>query len=369
MPGMPVTTLTLETIEAFRQWCIGRGRSANTVRGYSADLRTFLKAAGMNGEVKKDEYEELAQSWLNLTRAQAAPKTTARRMTSLKNFARWAKWSSVLDEYIAPKPGKTIPHPIAEGMEGVMRMLAHTKNCEQEALVAAGAFCGLRIAESLSIRTHDFDIPSMLLTVRGKGDKTRVVPLSHTAWEHLAPAYVYAMTREGHHLVRYKDRFARQVITNLAKRAALRAEVSSHDLRATFATAALDRTNNIRVVQELLGHASSETTEIYTAVDQSARGCGLMWCDLSERLWIVTDGTCAKSKSNESTMARVDNDAWIVLACDPDTASWTVVANCSIAKMGKDEAESRARQTYLEVRQESTNPALLLFTGDFPQFV
>lgn len=173
-----------------------------------------------------------------------------------------------MTDYIAPTPSKTIPHPITEGMPGIRAMIACAKNYQQEALVSLGGMVGLRISESLSIQTHHFDLNEMTLTVRGKGDKTRVVPVSEEAWTYLSGAYAYAMIHpEDKHLIRYRDRFARQIITNLAARAKLGRPVSSHDLRATFATAALDQCNNIRVVQELLGHASVETTEIYTGVE------------------------------------------------------------------------------------------------------
>ena len=145
-------------------------------------------------------------------------------------------------------------------------MIEQTRNIEQEALVALGGFMGLRVSESLGFCTHHLDLDSMLATIRGKGDKTRVIPVSSQAWTHIAPAYAMAMSKPDHRLVSYQDRFARQIITNLARRANLKREVTSHDLRATFATAAYDKTRDIRAVQELLGHASSETTEIYTGV-------------------------------------------------------------------------------------------------------
>lgn len=266
MPGTKVTTLTLVTIDRYQQWCTGRGRSENTVRAYGSDLREFLKAAGENGQISQEEYEELAMSWLNLTRNNLSPKTTARRLTSIRGFAKWAGWEAVLIDYIAPTPGRTIPHPIFEGMDGVRAMIDKAKNHEQVALVTLGGFVGCRISESLSLTVKSFDIHDMQVTIRGKGDKTRTVPLSEEAWKYLIPAFAIAFGRDDERLVSYKDRFARQIITNLGVRAGLSRRIASHDLRATFATAALDKTNNIRVVQELLGHASSQTTEIYTGV-------------------------------------------------------------------------------------------------------
>lgn len=266
MRGQTVTTLTLETIDRYRQWCIGRGRSENTVKAYASDLKEFLKAAGLDGAITQEEYEELGMSWLNLTRGLMAPSTTARRLTSIRSFAKWAGWGRALDEYIAPTPGKSIPHPIAEGPDGLRRMIGKAKNNQQGALVALGGFVGLRISESRSITTRSFDIDRMTVDVRGKGDKTRTVPVSEEAWGEIAPAYALAMATDHGHLITYQDRFSRQIVTNLAARASLSRPVSSHDLRATFATAVYDKTQDLRVVQELLGHASSQTTEVYTGI-------------------------------------------------------------------------------------------------------
>ena len=265
MPGTPVTTLTLETIDRYRQWCIGRGRSENTVKAYTSDLRAFLKAVGED-MVSSQEYEELAMAWLNMTRQQAAPRTTNRRLTSLKSFARWAQWPPVLEDYIAPTPDRGIPHPIPEGMDGIRRMIKVAKNYDQIAIVVLGGMMGLRISEILSCTADNFDLDNMLLTVRGKGDKTRVVPISPEAWSHLAELVVIAYGTEDKRLVNYQDAFARRLVTIMGKRAKLKRPIASHDLRSTFATEALNKTQNIRVVQELLGHASSTTTEIYTGV-------------------------------------------------------------------------------------------------------
>lgn len=266
MLGKTGTILTSATIEQYRSWCTGRGRAPNTVKAYCSDLTEFLKAAGENGTVSHEEYEELAMSWLNLTRNVVSPKTTARRLTSLRSFGKWIGLTAPLADYVAPVPSKTIPHPIPEGADGLRRMISCAKNPEQAALVAAGGFIGCRISESLSLTVDSFDVPQMLLTIRGKGDKTRTVPISDEALHHMSSAYVLAHAKPDKRLISYKDRFARQLVTNLAISAGLRSEHSSHDLRATFATEAYGLTKDIRVVQELLGHSSSETTEIYTGI-------------------------------------------------------------------------------------------------------
>jgi site-specific recombinase XerD len=220
--------------------------------------------------VTKENFEELAMFWLNLTREMAAPKTTVRRLTSLRGFARWMEVSPApLRDYIPPSPGKSIPHPIPEGIHGVLTMIDHAKNADQRALIALGGLVGCRISESLAVRFDWIDLNTNTLTIRGKGDKTRIVPISQLAWDVIVDAFVKSHTKDDKRLVSYQDRFARQVVCNLGVRAGLSRPIASHDLRATFATAVYDETLNLRLVQELLGHASSNTTEVYTGVQMS----------------------------------------------------------------------------------------------------
>ena len=145
-------------------------------------------------------------------------------------------------------------------------MIACSRNERQAALVALMGFCGLRVAEALRVRPSDFDLDDMMLTVYGKGDKIRRVPVSASAWEVLQVPVTRAFCNDNVPVVGLKDRFARTVITRLGKRAGICRSVASHDLRATFATAIYDNTLDQRLVQELLGHSSSTTTEIYIGV-------------------------------------------------------------------------------------------------------
>lgn len=264
MRGSKVTTLSPDTIDRMHSWCIARGRSRNTAKSYTSDLRQFLKAVGED-QISMEEYEELAMSWLNLTRDRVSPKTTGRRLTSLRAFAQWAGLGEVLDDYIAPTPGRAVPHPIPEGFDGITRMVEVAKNYQQAALVGLCGFAGLRVSEALKIHVNDIDMNDMLLSVRGKGDKSRVIPISDRAWGAVSSAYIMADQPDGR-LVNYADRFARQIITNLGIRAGLSRPISSHDLRATFGTAVFNHSLNLRATQDLLGHSSSSTTEIYTGV-------------------------------------------------------------------------------------------------------
>jgi len=153
-------------------------------------------------------------------------------------------------------------------------MVAVCSNNEQRALVGGQGFIGLRVAEALAMHVSWFDPFEMTLRVRGKGDKERIVPVSPQAWELIGPAFVDAMLDQSRggsgKLIHYQDRSARKCITSLGRKAQLRRTISSHDLRATYATIMSENGVPIRVIQELLGHSSVGSTEIYTGVQMKA---------------------------------------------------------------------------------------------------
>lgn len=269
MHSQMVTTLTQESIDKFRSSLYAQGRSEKTAKGYASDLQMMLLEIE-EPSISMEEFEETAMNWLTANRRRIAPKTTGRRLTSLRAFAEWAGWGKVLEKYRAPIPPKANPHPLPEGIEGVRRLLRATSNERQRALIALCGLCGLRIAEALACRASWFDVESMVITVVGKGEKTRRVPISPEAWDVLHKPVIRAFVNGDAEVVGLKDRFARRIITDLGVKASLRRRISSQDLRATFATAVYDKTLNIRLAQELLGHSSVETTQIYTGVKEAA---------------------------------------------------------------------------------------------------
>lgn len=258
-------TLSLESIEQFRNSLLGKGRSEDTVKAYSTDLKVMLQELEEK-EIPPSEFVQTAERWLTANRKRVAAKTTGRRLTSLRAFGRWAGYGEILTDYTAPRPVRPQPHPLPEGIEGVKRLIAVARNEKQQALIALCGYCGLRVSEALKVKPSHFNLHEMTLHVYGKGDKERQVPVPDIAWETLAIPVTRAFTDGDRPVVGLKDRFARRVITELGVKAGLRRSISSHDLRATFATELNNRGANLRTIQELLGHANSTTTEIYTEV-------------------------------------------------------------------------------------------------------
>lgn len=265
MQQLKATTLTSEVIGRFQSSLSARGRSDQTVKCYGSDLKMMLEELQIV-ELPMDSFEDTAMEWLQEHRRTVAPKTTSRRLTSLRAFAKWAGWGPLLTDYSAPTPARGMPHPLPEGIEGVKRLIEATRYDTHKALVALCGLCGLRVAEALAIKPSHFDHENRTLVIRGKGDKTRVVPVSESAWSVLARPVTRAFIEGDREVVGLKDRFARRVITELGERAGLQRHISSHDLRATFATAVYDKTLDLRTTQELLGHSSSQTTELYTGI-------------------------------------------------------------------------------------------------------
>ena len=263
MHSTQVTTLSTDSIAQFRNWLSDRGRSEHTVKSYASDLLMLLSEGG-HSSVPISELEETGMRWLTSKRKVLAPRTTQRRLTSLRTFARFAGQGQMFLDYKPPTALKHIPDPLPEGIPGVHKLIDTATDWRLKTIVGLCGLAGLRISESLSLPPSNIDFQNNLLTVRGKGDKERTVPFGDQLSDILMEAVVRSMGQPV--IVEMGDRLARRTITRLGKRARLRREIASHQLRATFATHLVAEGVDIRTVQELLGHANVTTTQGYTAV-------------------------------------------------------------------------------------------------------
>lgn len=245
------------------------GASEETIRAYRSDLTgllTWLESSPQHPTTMQ-EMETACASYLTLHRKTWAAKTTCRKCTVMRSWAKANGAQEFLKDYRLPTPEQQKPHPIPEGMPGVDAMLAVARTPQKKALVTLCARVGLRVSEACAVVPADFDVPAMKLKVVGKGAKTRTVPLSKRAWEDLQVAFMQAVGNRST-LVVCQQRSARASITSMGRRAKLGRRVASHDLRSTFATAALEATKDLSAVQDLMGHADPATTRIYTSVSE-----------------------------------------------------------------------------------------------------
>lgn len=266
--------LTRANIDQFVAHLLDNGASPNTARAYRTDLVGALEwlDAQHVTRVSWRELEKLLARYLTEHRRTWAPKTTQRRLGTIRVWAKWRGKYGFLHEYNAPTPARPQPHPIPEGIDGVLRMIASTRNPRHKALCVLTGLLGLRVDEAVNAAPADFDLSDpadRTLTVRGKGDKTRVIPVSDTAYGFIAKRIEDAR-RDGETLTRLTNGGARYAIVRHARNAGLSRHVASHDMRSTFLTAAYNLSHDLRAVQELAGHADCKTTERYTLVTPAA---------------------------------------------------------------------------------------------------
>ncbi|MFD5451632.1 MULTISPECIES: tyrosine-type recombinase/integrase [Streptomyces] len=262
------TTVTRESIEVLRQRLSEEGKSKNTQRGYTGDAHTFFDWLGSD-TLPIEDFQSKAAEHLNYCKFIDKKKsTTARRVSGLRGFAWYAhNIPTFLPRYATPKPAPGIPHPLAEGMDGVQRMLEAARNAEEKALVALTGLCGARVSEARELSIHEIDIQNRLVMLGGKRDKWRWVPMGKDAMGYILTWMVLAQNMGRQTLFAMSDSTARRWLHQIHDEAGLQGDGASHDLRMTYGTDVYDRTKDIRLVQELLGHSSPITTQNYIAIE------------------------------------------------------------------------------------------------------
>lgn len=264
-------TLTQDRIEQFLDSIVVNGGSLNTAKAYGADLRGLLAEVGPT--TTTEEFELKAATYLTATRTKVEPRTTRRRLASFRAYGKWCGLATPLSGYRPPKPAAPEPHPLAEGIDGVVAMMNASYRPDQRALVAFCGLMGLRVGEAVRVRPADVNVADGTLTVMGKGAKQRVLPITEAAWNGIKTAYEVAVAKRAPTIIKFGERRASEIIKMLAVQAGLADghKVATHDLRSTFLTTVYDKTKDIRATQELAGHASIETTVGYTGISMQTK--------------------------------------------------------------------------------------------------
>jgi integrase/recombinase XerD len=247
------------------------GLSDRTIRAYMRDVMAFThecqKVGASPDETTPDMLAECARVYINKTRTQVSAATTNRRIVSLRAFFRYTYDCDPLYRYKAPPPAPGKAHPLPNLMDDVRAMLAVAKR-EARVAIALCGFAGLRVDEARNLKLDDVDFHGLMITVHGKGEKTRYVPLAPELYE------ILSQHRHQHgqdNFITMTDRGVRAAITRAGLAAGIGRPVASHDLRMTFGTVVYDKTKDLRVTQELLGHSDPKTTERYTGITEAAK--------------------------------------------------------------------------------------------------
>ena len=307
MPALdaPTAAATDQPAAAVRTYLdhlsVERGLAPNTLASYRRDLRRYLAHLAATGVERLDDVTEAGVSafLVHLREGDAdhpplSATSAARTVVAVRGFHRFALADGLTAHDPAsgvkpPTPAKRLPKalPLAD-VEAILEAagspgtsLALRDRALLEVLYGTGA----RISEAVGLDVDDLDVDPATgqgtVLLRGKGGKQRLVPVGSFALEavdaylvrarpELASAATGAGARGAMFLNARGGRLSRQsawtVLTRAAERAGITREVSPHTLRHSFATHLLDGGADVRVVQELLGHASVTTTQVYTLV-------------------------------------------------------------------------------------------------------
>jgi integrase/recombinase XerD len=270
---------------------VERGLAAATIRAYRGDLRDFAANIG-SADGPWDRSADPAVRYLaGRTRRgwpgerALAPTSLRRRAAALKGFYRFAFGEGLISTDVAthldlPRQSRRLPETLDIGEVERLLEAASVGGVRDRALLELLYAAGLRVSEAIGLDREDLSLDGAYVRVIGKGDKERLVPIGEVSIDHLA-AWLGGPRGEliaRHHVAPVRGgplflgdrgrRLARQqawtAVSAAAARAGLGNRVSPHTLRHSFATHLLEGGADLRVVQELLGHASISTTQLYT---------------------------------------------------------------------------------------------------------
>ncbi|MBN9142254.1 MAG: site-specific tyrosine recombinase XerD [Micrococcales bacterium] len=291
--ALSATALRRQNDRYLRHLEIERGLSPNSVAAYRRDLRGFLEALETRGVTDAAALDaDTVRSYVVSLRDREVPlaaSSTARVISSIRGFTRFLVEEGVLqadpaESLIAPKLPKRLPKALTQAQ--VEALLAATDGDDpvrlrDKALLELLYATGARVSEAVTLDVDDLvgaEGTPELIRVIGKGDKQRIVPLGSFARAAIEAYLVRARPLlvagaratpalfVGARGARLSRQNAWLIIRSAAERAGLTVEVSPHSLRHSFATHLLAGGADVRVVQELLGHASVATTQLYTHV-------------------------------------------------------------------------------------------------------
>lgn len=263
--------------------------AVNTVAAYRRDLAKFAVWLGQR-KVQDLNIRELADYPTHLNKMSLAPASVARHLVALKVFFRYLQLEGVLLDNLAELLGsqklwQRVPQVLSPEMIDQLLMAPRVHDLlwrRDRALLELLYATGCRASEVSNLRTDDVHLSQGFCLARGKGDKERLVPLGRRAvlgvqeyLTHERPSLTTGASIPPRWLLlsRRGKRLRRERIWELVKRYALRVgapdSIGPHTLRHSFATHLLAGGADLRQVQEMLGHASIRTTQIYTHVDHT----------------------------------------------------------------------------------------------------
>ncbi len=276
-------------LEAFIDYLkVEKGLAANSIYSYNGDLKkyaTYLKENGLENP-KKINRKDITD-FLFMLRKKVSPNSIARTLSTIKSFHKFLLREKITpsdpaDLVDAPKLEKKIPNFLSfDEVTKILKApnLKKPQGIRERAILELMYATGLRVSELVKLKRSDINLDVGFIKCKGKGSKERIVPLGKIA-ENFLQKYlnearaklagkkesVYIFLAQGGRPISRQSVW--KMIKKIVRKAGIKKKVSPHTLRHSFATHLLERGADLRSVQEMLGHASITTTQIYTHVNQ-----------------------------------------------------------------------------------------------------
>lgn len=279
-------------IEEFRAYLkVEKGLSDNSIHAYVTDLTKlvhFLKEKNYKLGPEDVVLAHLKEMMEWVTQRGISPRTQARIISGIKSFYKFLLIEEKIDRdptalLVSPKIGRKLPEILSvDEIDTIINSVDIKKPEGQrnKAILETLYSCGLRVSELIDLKISNLFFESGFVKIEGKGNKERLVPISTKAIKeinlylseyrrnlniHVDSEDVLFLNRRGKKLSRV---MIFTIIKNLVSKLGLEKNVSPHTFRHSFATHLIDGGANLRAVQEMLGHESIITTEIYTHLDK-----------------------------------------------------------------------------------------------------
>ncbi len=262
---------TIEKVQQFVQWLQSRRYSSNTIKVYREAIEIFLRFIGSKPleDISHQDVVRYNNDYILMKKLSASYQNQA--VNAIKLFFRVVISTRMeLDLVHRPKTQKLLPNVLCkEEVKSILEALDNPKHRMMLSLIYA---CGLRRGELLNLQARHIDSKRGLLIIKqAKGRKDRVVPISERIIsmlrlyykEYKPQIYLFEGQEAG---TKYSERSLELVLKKSIKLAKINKPVTLHWLRHSYATHLLENGTDLRYIQELLGHKSSRTTEIYTHV-------------------------------------------------------------------------------------------------------
>ena len=264
-----------------------KGLSKNSVEAYELDLKRLQKYMDEHGiDIIRASFDDLQSFVFDTFKNISSVRTQARLIAGIHSFYRFLLYHNYIEQdpsELLETPKKEVHLPEVLSLEEIDRMIAQIDMSKSEshrnrAIIEILYGSGLRVSELVNLRLSDIYIKEGYMRITGKGSKQRLVPTSPVAIEWFK---YWIQDRSKLDIkpeaidIAFLNRYGRQltramiftIIKSLTRAADIKKTISPHTLRHSFATHLLQNGADLRIIQQLLGHESISTTEIYTHVD------------------------------------------------------------------------------------------------------